>query len=334
MDFALEPLLRKLEPLLRESAEASAENLTMRTWQLTNEFALRYWAADSDDALVIAGELPRELVGDYWILRATVAENVGLINEAAMAYAQLLELGEQTGRLATADIAWANLCFLQPGEEALAHHGERLERWLGGSYRDVSSADATLIASAAMLGYTAETGTGSPDSARLELFTQITEAYGSNNPSEADRLLWRAQQEHVAGNSDKAIELATRVIGLAEAAGDAVAQFEGHDMLGNLALMDVNEPEVTFHFAQCFALVSDHGAPVVALQRAATASWASFSTGQVDFAAQLATSALAACDRMPAGKVQPDLLTVLGNCALERGEAEEAALWAQRVREY
>ena len=323
-----------LEPLLRESARASAKNLTMRTWQLTNDFALRHWVTETEEATAIAEQLPGELVGDYWMLRATAAENVGLVNDAAMAYAQLLELGEGTGKMATADIAWANLCFLQPGEEALAHLADRLERWLGGSFRDVSNTDAALIASAAMLGYTAEVGTRAPEGARLDLYTRVAEAYGSNNPSESDRLLWRAQQLHASGDTEAATKLAGRVIALAEAAEDAVAQFEGHDMLGNLALMGVNEPEVAFHFASCFELVSQQGAPVVALQRAATASWAGFSAGQIEFAAQLATSALAACDQMPAGTVQPDLLTVLGNCALERGEEEEAALWAQRVREY
>lgn len=323
MDYAL-------EPLLWASAQASAENLTMRTWQLTNIFALHYWTDEPKD---VAANLPSDIQGDYWLLRAAVAENVGRINDAAMAYAQLLELGEGSGKLAKADLAWANLCFLQPGEEALGHLADRLSRWCSGGFHDVSSTDAALITSAAMLGYTAEVGTQSANTERIALFVNLAEAYGSNNPTQADRLLWRAQQSHGAGDTVRAKELAREVIAIAQRTNDAVAEFEGHDMLGNLALMEVHEPEVALHFSTCFNLLEHREAPVLALQRAATAAWAGFSAGQVEFAAQLATAALATCDRMPSGSVQRDLLTVLGNCALERGDEEEAAMWAERVRE-
>ena len=326
MDFAL-------EPLLRASARASAENLTMRTWQLSNEFALHHWQDDPDAAEMVAEQLPTDLVGDYWMVRATVAENLGLINEAAVAYAQLLDLGERTDTLVRSDVAWANLCFLQPTQEALEHLAERLSRWLGRGFHDVSSTDAALITAAAMVGYTADVGTQTPNRERIELYINLAEAYGSNNPTPTDRLLWQAQQAHGAGDNVRAKELARRVIEIAEEKGDAVAEYEGHDMLGNLALMEVDEPEVALHFSQCYQIVAQHEAPIIAVQRAATAAWAGFSAGQVEFAAELATAALGACDRMPAGPVHRDLLTVLGNCALERGDAEEAALWAERIRE-
>ena len=334
-----------LESLLRASAAASAENLTMRTWQLTNEFALKHWVADPDSLTAVVKQLPSDVVGDYWLMRAAVAENTGCTYEAAVAYSQLLERGDSavanrhnsagtcTKDIVRADLAWASLSFLQPGEEALVHLAERLERWRGGSFRTVPSTDASLIASTAMLGHTVEVGTQTPNSDRLTLYVEIAEAYGSHNPTQADRLLWRAQQAHGAGDIAGAQAMAHQVIALGTETGDEIARFEGHDMLGNFALMAVDEPDITRHFAMCFDIVSKHGAPVIALQRAASASWAAFSAGQIDFAAQLATRALAACDQMPNGDAQQNLLTVLGNCALERGDTEEAEMWAARVRE-
>ncbi|MBF4553768.1 hypothetical protein [Corynebacterium suicordis] len=127
-------MAQTITSLLTESASATAAGDTQRSWQLINDYAQHFWLVDEQ-------EIPQELLGDYYSVRAAAADWLGLDDEAVQALFSLESWAKQSNNHEAALIARSHLAYLSlnrsshpvfplpPADQLLADIAERMNQW-------------------------------------------------------------------------------------------------------------------------------------------------------------------------------------------------------------
>lgn len=238
-------MAQTLHSLLRDSRTAAQSGASAATsWRLASDFARQYWLATPD-------EVPDELVGEFYSMRASAADHLGFADEAIAALRDLRAWARSNDDHALALEALALLAHqsltLQERPATLAElHSPRemLAQLAQGfadfrpdpdsstlaeaphiTHRDLPRSIAARLTSAATTGFAVATNlSGSSDDADggadndatafgfADTFAQLVRRFGSKPPSTADRQLWFAQEAWFRGRREEAYDRVTALI--------------------------------------------------------------------------------------------------------------------------
>lgn len=261
-------MTRTLEGLLSDSTEAALRGDTASSWRLINEYAVSFWLEGPE-------EVPESALGEYYLVRATTADLLGLVDEAVESFVMMRHWAKDRGDHTTAMVASANLAYQslnhfgitpdvftplrEPGM-VLAELAQDMDDWRPApdspslaedpstDWRTVSRHDATKLTLAATTAFTVASNlandrpdTGSlPDPAELvEFFSAIVRRFGSARPKESDRIFWHAQKAWFDGRRAEARSLLEDIWNIGELS--PIARFEYHDIRANFAVIEAAE---------------------------------------------------------------------------------------------
>lgn len=238
-------MAQTLLSLLRDSRAAAQSGASAATsWRLASDFARQYWLATPD-------EVPDELVGEFYSMRASAADHLGFADEAiaalrdlrawarsnddhALALEALALLAHQS---LTLEERPATLAELYSPREMLAQLAQGFADFRPApdsptlteaphiTHRDLPRSIAARLTSAATTGFAVATNlSGSADDADsdatafdfADTFAQLVRRFGSKPPSTADRQLWFAQEAWFRGRREEAFDRVTALIGRLE----------------------------------------------------------------------------------------------------------------------
>lgn len=238
-------MAQTLLSLLRDSRTAAQSGASAATsWRLASDFARQFWLATPD-------EVPDELVGEFYSMRASAADHLGFADEAIAAlrdlrvwarsnddHALALEaLALLTHQSLTLQERPGTLAELHSPREMLAQLAQGFADFRPGpdsptlaeaphiTHRDLPRSLAARLTSAATTGFAVATNlSGSSDDADggadndatafdfADTFAQLVRRFGSKPPSTADRQLWFAQEAWFRGRREEAYDRVTALI--------------------------------------------------------------------------------------------------------------------------
>ncbi|QFQ02188.1 hypothetical protein CUROG_04045 [Corynebacterium urogenitale] len=256
-----------IESLLRASASAAVAGDTRKSWELISSYATDFWLVDES-------EVPPELLGEFYPVRAAAADWLGLSDEAITALQSMERWAKEHDNHELALVAAAHLAYqslnqpdhavfpLPDASLMLADVAERFLQWrphpeaptIGEdeslTWNTVSKRQAAALTTAAATAHTVASSINSAppnntsptnaeatgiDAARLqEFFTQLVWRFGKNPANKMDELLWFAQNHWSSGRRTEARETALKVVELADT---SAPRYEAHFMLGHFAMM-------------------------------------------------------------------------------------------------
>lgn len=97
-------MAQTIESLLRESAAAAAAGDTRKSWELISSYATDFWLVDES-------EIPADLVGDFYPVRAAAADWLGLEDEAVAALQAMERWAKENNNHEVALVAAAHLAY-------------------------------------------------------------------------------------------------------------------------------------------------------------------------------------------------------------------------------
>ncbi len=233
-------MAQTLLSLLQESSAAARSGASAATsWRLASDFARQYW-------LATPAEVPDELVGEFYSMRASAADHLGLADEAIAALRDLRAWARSHNNHALALEALAllahqalsmedrrsTLAELHSPQEMLAQLAQGFADFRPDpdspslaeaphiTHRDLPTAVSARLTSAATTGFAVATNlSGSSGSSATaspvdfaDTFAQLVRRFGSKPPSAADRQLWFAQEAWFRGRHEEAFERVTALI--------------------------------------------------------------------------------------------------------------------------
>ncbi len=282
-------MAQTLLSLLRDSRTAAQSGTSAATsWRLASDFARQFWLATPD-------EVPDELVGEFYSMRASAADHLGFADEAIAALRDLRAWARSNDDHALALEALALLAHQsltleeRPGTLAELHSPREMLAQLAQGFadfrpdpdsptlaetphlthRDLPRSIAARLTSAATTGFAVATNlSGSADDATAfdfaDTFAQLVRRFGSKPPSTADRQLWFAQEAWFRGRREEAFDRVMALIDRLEedsllAGGSTDAQivslYEAHDMLAHFEMFRATE---SIGDDSSLAAVADH----------------------------------------------------------------------------
>ncbi|WP_293819537.1 hypothetical protein [uncultured Corynebacterium sp.] len=267
-------MAQTLLSLLRDSRAAAQSGASAATsWRLASDFARQYWLATPD-------EVPDELVGEFYSMRASAADHLGLADEAiaalrdlrawarsnddhALALEALALLAHQS---LTLEERPATLAELHSPREMLAQLAQGFADFRPDldsptlaeaphiTHRDLPRSIAARLTSAATTGFAVATNlSGSFGDATAfdfaDTFAQLVRRFGSKPPSTADQQLWFAQEAWFRGRREEAFDRVTALIDRLEddallgggTDSQTVSLYEAHDMLAHFEMFRATE---------------------------------------------------------------------------------------------
>ena len=282
-------MAQTLLSLLRDSRAAAQSGASAATsWRLASDFARRYWLASPD-------EVPDELVGEFYSMRASAADHLGFADEAIAALRDLRVWARTNDDHALALEALALLAHQsltleeRPGTLAELHSPREMLAQLAQGFadfrpnpdspalaevphlthRDLPRSIAARLTSAATTGFAVATNlSGSADDATAfdfaDTFAQLVRRFGSKPPSTADRQLWFAQEAWFRGRREEAFDRVMALIdrleedsllGGGSTDAQVVSLYEAHDMLAHFEMFHATE---SIGDDSSLAAVADH----------------------------------------------------------------------------
>ena len=282
-------MAQTLLSLLRDSRAAAQSGASAATsWRLASDFARRYWLATPD-------EVPDELVGEFYSMRASAADHLVFADEAIAALRDLRVWARSNDDHALALEALALLAHQsltleeRPGTLAELHSPREMLAQLAQGFadfrpdpdspalaetphlthRDLPRSIAARLTSAATTGFAVATNlSGSADDATAfdfaDTFAQLVQRFGSNPPSTADRQLWFAQEAWFRGQREEAFDRVMALIdrleedsllGGGSTDAQVVSLYEAHDMLAHFEMFHATE---SIGDDSSLAAVADH----------------------------------------------------------------------------
>lgn len=287
-------MAQTLLSLLQDSSRAAHSGASAAaSWRLASDFARQYWLATPD-------EVPQELVGEFYSMRASAADHLGFADETIAALQDLRTWARSNNDHALALEALALLAHQaltqegRPGTLTELHSPQEMLAQLAQGFddfrpdpdsptlaetpalthRDIAPAIAARLTSAATTGFAVATNLPSSfeDDAEgfdfADIFARLVRRFGSKPPSAADRQLWFAHEAWFRGRRTEAFERVTALIDRLEEDGattDArtVSLYEAHDMLAHFEMFRAAEGED----ADSLAAVAEHWKACVRLAR-------------------------------------------------------------------
>lgn len=231
-------MAQTLLSLLRDSRAAAVSGAHAATsWRLASDFARQYWLATPD-------EVPDELRGEFYSMRASAADHLGFADEAVGALRDLRHWARSHDDHALALEALALLAHqalaqeedptafaeLHSPSEMLAQLAQGFDDFrphpdsptLGEAphitHRDLDPTVADRLTSAATTGFAVATnlsGSLEDDATACDFadtFAKLVRRFGRKPPSAADRQLWFAQEAWFRGRREEAFELVTALV--------------------------------------------------------------------------------------------------------------------------
>ncbi|WP_296107893.1 hypothetical protein [uncultured Corynebacterium sp.] len=282
-------MAQTLLSLLRDSRVAAQSGASAATsWRLASDFARQYWLATPD-------EVPDELVGEFYSMRASAADHLGFADEAIAALRDLRAWARSNDDHALALEALALLAHQsltlqeRPGTLAELHSPREMLAQLAQGFADFRPAPdsptlaeaphlthrvlprsiAARLTSAATTGFAVATNlSGSADDATAfdfaDTFAQLVRRFGSKPPSTADRQLWFAQEAWFRGRREEAFDRVMALIdrleedsllGGGSTDAQVVSLYEAHDMLAHFEMFHATE---SIGDDSSLAAVADH----------------------------------------------------------------------------
>ena len=282
-------MAQTLHSLLRDSRAAAQSGASAATsWRLASDFARQYWLATPD-------EVPDELVGEFYSMRASAADHLGFADEAIAALRDLRVWARTNDDHALALEALALLTHQsltleeRPGTLAELHSPREMLAQLAQGFADsrpdpdsptlaeaphlthrvLPRSIAVRLTSAATTGFAVATNlSGSADDATAfdfaDTFAQLVRRFGSKPPSTADRQLWFAQEAWFRGRREEAFDRVMALIdrleedsllGGGSTDAQVVSLYEAHDMLAHFEMFHATE---SIGDDSSLAAVADH----------------------------------------------------------------------------
>ena len=282
-------MAQTLLSLLRDSRAAAQSGASAATsWRLASDFARQYWLATPD-------EVPDELVGEFYSMRASAADHLGFADEAIAALRDLRVWARTNDDHALALEALALLTHQsltleeRPGTLAELHSPREMLAQLTQGFADfrpdpdsptlaeaphlthrvLPRSIAVRLTSAATTGFAVATNlSGSADDATAfdfaDTFAQLVRRFGSKPPSTADRQLWFAQEAWFRGRREEAFDRVMALIdrleedsllGGGSTDAQVVSLYEAHDMLAHFEMFHATE---SIGDDSSLAAVADH----------------------------------------------------------------------------
>lgn len=282
-------MAQTLHSLLRDSRAAAQSGASAATsWRLASDFARQYWLASPD-------EVPDELVGEFYSMRASAADHLGFADEAIAALRDLRVWARTNDDHALALEALALLTHQsltleeRPGTLAELHSPREMLAQLAQGFADfrpdpdsptlaeaphlthrvLPRSIAVRLTSAATTGFAVATNlSGSADDATAfdfaDTFAQLVRRFGSKPPSTADRQLWFAQEAWFRGRREEAFDRVMALIdrleedsllGGGSTDAQVVSLYEAHDMLAHFEMFHATE---SIGDDSSLAAVADH----------------------------------------------------------------------------
>ena len=333
-----------LESLLHSSAQAARQGRTVDSWRIMHRYATEFWLEEPVDPL-----------GEFYALRAAVADCLGMVDEAVGALQEMHAWGERhdppVALIAQAHLAYQSLNNSDPllsdapggvtaplpdAEMLLDQLATALESYLAPfEAGEVDKRTAGQLVLAATTGYTV--ASNCPDAARAPRFANLVRTFGTRAPSEVDRQLWFAQEHWTNGRRAEARALAEQI--LQDFPDNVIARFEAYDMRAHFDLMESLEdyqdrPGIARNWVACAEISLTMGAPLLALRRSELACRALMGEGKLAEAADLAARMRQAMEGAPISPALLDLTAVNAEAAFELGEFSEALRLAQGTAEW
>lgn len=333
-----------LVELLQASVAATSAGDHATSWRITSEFGTRHWLADPDTDL--PADAPAHLRTEFHVLRAAVADQLELHEEAAEAVFEWRHLARESGDHASAVLADSALCLVAMVVESdgvdlgslppAAHLLEDLQGAIM-SFRpgpegppvaddptltgaDLSRHQATCLSLAAMGGLTCATSLATPETAPLRpVFRALADRFTVGSVSPGDRELTRAQQLHADGETDAAVAVAT---GMLESPSPTT-RYEAHDLLGYFALTADDTGSVLGHWRRCAEIALELGAPLEGMHRAEQACQLLNADGDYAAAHDLAVRFDEASAGAPVSPAVLNLRAVRARAAIGVGDLDE-----------
>ena len=282
-------MAQTLLSLLRDSRAAAQSGASAATsWRLASDFARQYW-------LATPAEVPDELVGEFYSMRASAADHLGFADEAIAALRDLRVWARTNDDHALALEALALLTHQsltleeRPGTLAELHSPREMLAQLTQGFADfrpdpdsptlaeaphlthrvLPRSIAVRLTSAATTGFAVATNlSGSADDATAfdfaDTFAQLVRRFGSKPPSTADRQLWFAQEAWFRGRREEAFDRVMALIdrleedsllGGGSTDAQVVSLYEAHDMLAHFEMFHATE---SIGDDSSLAAVADH----------------------------------------------------------------------------
>lgn len=324
-----------LNELLQHSQEAAREGNIADSWRLMHQFATTFWLENTPR------DIEAPLLGEYWSLRAGVADCLGMTDEAVESLHALKHWAQHhdpaVELIADAHLAYQTLNAEETDQAVaplLAALISALQKWEGPAQR--AELDKTVMGKltlAATIGYTvalnATSTTADVDSrAHADQLGALVRTFGTTSATEADRLLWFAQAAWADEQREEARMHAELVAGM----DNPIAQFEAHDMLATfdmLEFLEDHEPResMTEHWLQCATIAHELGASLLAAHRTELACRGLLSRETSDDDERAWRVAGAALDDLQGAPISPALLqlsAVVAEAAYNVGNVEVA----------
>ncbi|RAV32634.1 hypothetical protein [Corynebacterium heidelbergense] len=336
-----------LTQLLTASRAAAERRDIIANHRSTSTFACHHWLAEPTD-------VPDELRGEFYHLRAAAAEHLAMDEEAVAALTELRHWARERNRHAIALVAQAQLAYhaldaadtgahapgydLPTAPEALSQVAEGLTTFRpspdhppigsAGSATDrlVTPADAAALTAAATTAFTVATNLQNTDLAQL--FATFVRRFGTVAPSAADRLLWNAQLAWAEGEHTLAANYATQALG-----HGPDSDYEAHEMLATCAMLEITQdsdltaPAATRaveHWIKAVGAAMDMNAPIMGIKMAELAARVLYAAEDTGAAVRLTERVLGAVSGAPVSPALLNLAAVHAQSLLAEGEVGRA----------